>query len=65
MVTTILDSVYARGSVTARQHAVLDPKERSRNGSILRHLPAGNRHADFWSSKPLIVYCCYDYAYYY
>ena len=25
MVTTILESIYARGSVTARQHAVLDP----------------------------------------
>ena len=33
----MLDSIYARGSVTARQHTVLNPKERSRNGSILRH----------------------------
>ncbi len=40
MVTTILESIYARGSVTARQHAVLDPKERRRKRNILRHLPA-------------------------
>ena len=35
MVTTILESIHARGSVTARQHAVLDPKERMRKRSIL------------------------------
>lgn len=40
MVTTILESIYAFGSVTARQHAVMDPKERRRKRNILRHLPA-------------------------
>jgi hypothetical protein len=40
MVTTILESIYAFGSVTARQHAVLDPMERRRKRNILRHLPA-------------------------
>ena len=40
MVTTILDSIYAYGSVSAREHAVLDPIERRRKRNILRHLPA-------------------------
>lgn len=40
MVTTILESIYAFGSVTARQHAVMDPMERRRKRNILRHLPA-------------------------
>ena len=44
MVTTILESIYARGSVTARQHAVLDP---------LR-LPNQGMH-ESWSSKARAV----------
>ncbi len=40
MVTTILESIYAFGSVTARQHAIMDPMERRRKRNILRHLPA-------------------------
>jgi len=40
MVTTILDSVYAFGSVAAREDSILDPSERRRKRNILRHLPA-------------------------
>ncbi len=40
MVTTILESIYAFGSMTAREGAVLDPSEASRKRNILRHLPA-------------------------
>jgi hypothetical protein len=40
MVTTILDSIYAFGSMSAREDAVLDPIERRRKRNILRHLPA-------------------------
>jgi len=40
MVTTILESVYAHGSVSAREKAVLDPLERRQKRNILRHLPA-------------------------
>jgi hypothetical protein len=39
MVTTILDSIYAYGSLSAREDAVLDPIERRRKRNILRHLP--------------------------
>jgi hypothetical protein len=40
MVTTIHENIYAHGSVTAREQAVLDPIERRRKRNILRHLPA-------------------------
>lgn len=40
MVTTILESIYAFGSVTARDKAILDPLERRRKRNVLRHLPA-------------------------
>ena len=40
MVTTILESIYAYGSVSARDSAILDPMERRRKRNILRHLPA-------------------------
>ncbi|KAL3921557.1 MAG: hypothetical protein SGILL_002686 [Bacillariaceae sp.] len=40
MVTTILESIYAFGSVTARENAALDPLERRRKRNVLRHLPA-------------------------
>jgi hypothetical protein len=40
MVTTIMESIYAYGSVTARENAVLDPLERHQKRNILRHLPA-------------------------
>jgi hypothetical protein len=40
MVTTILESIYAFGSFTARENAFLDPIERRRKRNILRHLPA-------------------------
>lgn len=39
-ITTILESIYAFGSVTAREDSVLDPIERRRKRNILRHLPA-------------------------
>lgn len=40
MITTILDSIYAFGTVAAREDSILDPIERSRKRNILRHLPA-------------------------
>lgn len=40
MVTTILESLYAHGSISAREKAVLDPLERRQKRNILRHLPA-------------------------
>lgn len=40
MVTTILDSIYAYGSVAAREDAIIDPDERKRKRNVLRHLPA-------------------------
>ena len=40
MVTTILESIYAFGSMTAREGSVLDPSEPARKRNILRHLPA-------------------------
>ena len=40
MITTILDSIYAFGSMSAREDSVLDPIERRRKRNILRHLPA-------------------------
>ena len=40
MVTTILESIYAYGSFTARENAALDPIERQQKRNVLRHLPA-------------------------
>jgi len=40
MVTTILESIYASGSVTARENATLDPIERKQKRNVLKHLPA-------------------------
>jgi hypothetical protein len=40
MVTTIVESIYAFGSMTARDGAILDPSEPARKRNILRHLPA-------------------------
>jgi hypothetical protein len=40
MVTTILESLYAHGSISAREKAVLDPLERRQKRNVLRHLPA-------------------------
>jgi hypothetical protein len=40
MVTTVLESIYAYGSITARENASLDPIERRQKRNILRHLPA-------------------------
>jgi len=40
MVTTIFESIYASGSVTARANATLDPFEKKRKRNILKHLPA-------------------------
>jgi hypothetical protein len=40
MVTTVLDSIYAYGSVAAREDAIIDPDERKRKRNVLRHLPA-------------------------
>lgn len=39
MVTTILESIYLFGSVSAREGALLDPCERRQKRNILRHLP--------------------------
>lgn len=44
MVTTILDNIYAHGSFSARENAVLDPDEMNRKRNILRHLPATDFH---------------------
>lgn len=40
IITTILESIYAFGSLTAREGAVLDPSEKARKRNILKHLPA-------------------------
>ena len=40
MVTTIMESIYAFGSMTARDGAMFDPSEPTRKRNILRHLPA-------------------------
>jgi hypothetical protein len=40
IITTVLESIYAFGSVTAREGAALDPSEKPRKRNILRHLPA-------------------------
>ena len=40
MVTTILDKLYAFGSIAAREDSILDPSERRRKRNVLRHLPA-------------------------
>jgi len=40
MITTILESIYASGSVTARENATLDPIERKQKRNVLKHLPA-------------------------
>eukprot|EP00957_Ditylum_brightwellii_P195162 14869709-Ditylum_brightwellii.AAC.1 len=40
IITTILESIYAYGSVTAREGAVMDPHRRLQKRNILRHLPA-------------------------
>eukprot|EP00536_Pseudo-nitzschia_multiseries_P006241 jgi/Psemu1/318855/estExt_fgenesh1_pm.C_1300013 len=40
MVTTIFESIYASGSVTARENATLDPIERKQKRNVLKHLPA-------------------------
>lgn len=39
-ITTILDTIYAYGSMSAREDAILDPLERKRKRNILKHLPA-------------------------
>jgi hypothetical protein len=44
MVTSILDTIYAYGSISAREKAVLDPKEMNKKRNILRHLPATDFH---------------------
>ena len=38
--TTIFESIFAYGSTTARDDAILDPMERKRKRNILRHIPA-------------------------
>lgn len=40
MITTILESIYASGSVTARENAALDPIEQRQKRNVLKHLPA-------------------------
>lgn len=40
MVTTVVESIYAFGSTTARDGAILDPSEPFRKRNIFRHLPA-------------------------
>lgn len=40
VITTILDSIYAYGSLTAREGALLDTSERHQKRNVLRHLPA-------------------------
>ena len=40
MVTTILETIYASGSVSARENATLDPIESKKKRNVLKHLPA-------------------------
>lgn len=40
MITLILDSMFAFGSLSAREDAILEANERERKRNILRHLPA-------------------------
>jgi hypothetical protein len=40
IITTILESIYANGSLTAREGALLDMTEVKRKRYVLRHLPA-------------------------
>lgn len=40
MITTMLESIYAHGSLTARAGALYDPSEYSRKRNVLLHLPA-------------------------
>ena len=40
MITTMLESIYAHGSLTARAGALFDPYEHRRKRNILLHLPA-------------------------
>ena len=40
MVTMILESIYALGSITAREDAIVDPGEWKRKRNVLLHLPA-------------------------
>lgn len=44
MMTAILESIFAYGSISARENAVLDPQEMFRKRNILRHLPATDFH---------------------
>lgn len=46
IVTTILESIYARGSVTAREGALFDMREVTKKRYILRHLPAVDMRTD-------------------
>ena len=39
-ITTHLESIYAHGSLSAREGSLMDPEERRRKRNILRHLPA-------------------------
>jgi len=40
IITTVLESIYAFGTLCAREGAALDPSEKPRKRNILRHLPA-------------------------
>ena len=40
IITTVLESIYAFGSLSAREGAIFDMNERRRKRNILRHLPA-------------------------
>ena len=40
LITTVVETIYAYGSLTAREGAVMDLTERRRKRNILRHLPA-------------------------
>ena len=40
MVTLILESIYALGSITARENAIIDPGAWKRKRNVLLHLPA-------------------------
>lgn len=55
MLTTILESIYAYGSVSARQHAILDPMERKRKRNILRHLPVST---EFCKGESVVSWVC-------
>jgi len=53
IISCMLESIYAYGSIFAREGAVADPGEKLRKRNILRHLPAVDLTAGIQNSKQL------------